>query len=304
MKRLRLSLGLMFFAALIEAQEAPIGGAYDCGAMPAFVNSLDLKQPMVIDTTIVRLPGVVIRELQGERKIYQKRGWNVTGHVGSTVRDSQGAIFAAPSPSIALDTNPLSKRNTIYRINPQSGKMETFIELPLPSIESQENPFGVTGLAIDCDTKMLYASSLAGSTPSENAGVIYQIDLKTGKIVDSVQGIDALGIAVFNAKNGKQLYYGDARSSSLMSLALQKDGRFFRAQSPQYILSLLAIRNGDSTQIRKIRFINNQEQGLLMNLDETEFSYRIAAAAGRRYRKYTFSYNFDDEKWALLSIRH
>ncbi len=287
---------------MIDAQEASVGGVYNCGAMPPFVNSLDLKEPLVIDTSIARLPGVVIRELSGDKKMYQKRGWKITGHVGSTVRDSTGAIYAAPSPSISLDTNPLSKRNTVYRINPESGEIEVFIKLPLPKNESQKNPFGVTSLAIDCETSSLYISSVAGSTPQKQAGTIYQVDLKSGDILSQINGIDALGIAVFKTRGGKRLYYGEARSSSLNSLALNKSGAFTLAQSPRYLLSLLAIKNGDSTQIRKIRFDQNPERGLVMILDETEFSYRMATESGRQYRKYRFLYDVSRDEWRHLSI--
>lgn len=213
--------------------------AYACAGMPRFVRGLELKPPVAIDTSISRLPGIVIRELQGQKRVYQKESWKSTGHVGSSVRDVQGAIYVVPVPSIALDTNPLAKRNRVYRVNSDSGDLDVFADLPKPAEQSQSNPFGTLGLAIDCQTNSLYVSSVAHSTPSKVAGIIYQLDLATGKIRSRFTGIDALSLAVFNSLKGKRLYYGDARSSNLYSIRLQDDGSFTKGQAPQRQLSLL-----------------------------------------------------------------
>lgn len=280
-----------------------VGGAYRCARLPKFLNQTGLSMPVAIDTSLSLKPGVVIRELTGSNRVYQPDEWKVTGHVGSTVRDSQGNIYIVPIPSVALDTNPLSKRNTVYRISSDKGEISVFAALPLPAETSQQNPFGVVGLAIDCDTNSLYVSSLAGSTPKEALGTIYQLDLGTGKVIDTIVGIDALGVSVFNHSEGKRLYYGDARSSSLYSLSLRENGRFSKPQSPRYELSLLEFKNGDSTQIRKIRITKNKHGQHIMTLDDSEFAYRLAAETTRRYKKYSLVLNPKTEQWQLASIR-
>ncbi len=300
---------LVAMSAGVSAQQktslavAPVGGVYNCARIPQFVHKAGLQQPVAIDTSMSQLPGVVIRELTGQKRMYQPDAWKVTGHVGSTVRDAQGNIYIVPIPSVALDSNPLSKRNTVYRIRSDNGDIEVYKQLPLPEKESQQNPFGVVGLAIDCTTNRLYVSSLAGSEPNNVAGKIYQIDLTTGKLVDVLSGVDALGLAIFNHQDGKRLYFGDARSSSLYSLSLTNNGRFKKNKTPKYELSLLEFKNGDSTQIRKIRISKSKAGAHLMTLDDTEFAYRLAAETNRKYKKYTLALDNEDKKWRLLSIR-
>ncbi len=289
--------------ATVTAQTRPYIDAYACAGMPRFIQNLDLKTPVAIDTSISRLPGIVIRELQGQRRLYQKESWKNTGHVGSSVRDAQGAIYVAPIPSIALDTNPLDKRNRIYKVHSGSGDIEVFVDLPKPAEQTQSNPFGTLGLAIDCQTNSLYVSSVAHSTPAQVAGIIYQLDLTTGKVLSRFNGVDALSLAVFNSPKGKQLYYGDARSSNLYSVRLRNDGGFTKGQAPQRQLSLLEQKNGDSTQIRKIRFKADPSGRLAMVLDDTEFAYRPAAETMRRYKKYFFILMPETNHWRLMSIQ-
>ncbi len=298
-----IAFGVLSMSVSSQAQELKPGGVYGCAGMPQFIRSTGLQQPVAIDTSISRLPGVVLRELRGQQRVYQKESWKTTGHVGSTVRDAQGSIYAVPIPSVALDTNPLSKRNTVYRIRSDSGELETFVGLPLPENESQRNPFGAVGLALDCETNSLYVSSVAGSSATEVAGAIYQLDLATGKILDTWEGVDALGIAIYNSASGKKLYYGDARSSSLYTLDLKMNGRFSKGQASRYALSLLGLKNGDSTQIRKIRFSTEKNGLQLMTLDDTEFAYRPAAETARQYKKYIFAWNAEKKAWSLLSIQ-
>lgn len=277
--------------------------AYNCGALPKFISSIGLSQPIVIDTTIVTMPGVVIRELRGQQRTYQQPSWVKTGHVGSTVRDAEGSIYVIPIPSLALDTNPLAKRNTVYKIRSVDGTIETFIELPLPPDESQQNPFGVVGITLDCVTNSLYVSSVAGSTPERIGGVIYQIDMQSKKIVDVFNGVDALGLAVRNTANGKRLYYGHARSSNVFSLALQPNGAFISDAKPNYEVSLLAVKNGDSTQANKIRFVSTPQGVEQMVVDDTEFSFRMATEAARRYKKYFFTYKAEGHSWEFQGVQ-
>ena len=286
----------------LQQPSAQIGGVYGCAKMPPFIANLGLQQPVAIDTTLSRLPGLALRELQGQKRIYQGRTWRQTGYVSSTVRDASGHIYVIPVPSISLDINPLDKRNTIYKIDAKTGLMSVFLELPLPAQATQANPFGTMGLALDCQTNSLYVSSVAGSTPADVNGVIYQIDLSRAAVVDKLEGVDSIGLGIFNTGKQKRLYYGDARSSSVYSVPLLNKGRFSDLAEPRHEISLLALRNGDSTQVRKIKFQPSREHGYVMALSDTEFSYRLVAETSRRYRHYRFAWQGDTNSWKLLNI--
>ena len=77
-----------------------IGGAYWCRRLPAFVSKLDLKQPVAIDTAQSRFPGVVVREVKAQQRLYRHPSWQMSGHTASTVMDSQGNIYVIPVPSV------------------------------------------------------------------------------------------------------------------------------------------------------------------------------------------------------------
>lgn len=292
----------LVFVACIQAP-AVAEDAYHCGAIPKFIRSIGLSQPIAIDTTIVTMPGLVIRELSGLKRTYQQPSWAKTGHIGPTVRDAEGSIYIIPIPSLALDTNPLAKRNTVYKISSVDGALETFIELPLPSQSTHKNPFGVIGITLDCGTNHLYVSSVAGSTSQRVNGSIYQIDMQTKKVVDVFKGVDALSLAVRNTSASKRLYYGDARSSNVFSIPLQQNGAFVSGAKPRYEISLLAVRNGDSTQARKIRFVSSPSRAERMVIDDTEFSFRMSTEAARRYKKYFFKLNPSNMSWVFEGVQ-
>jgi len=302
-KVLRL-LYLLAMPLVAQAQDFEVGGAYQCARFPSFVKTLGMSASVAIDTTVTRLPGVVLRELDGQRRLYQHPTWATAGHVGTTVRDQYGNIYVIPVPSIGLDTNPLSARNKVYRISAKTGLMSEFVSLPLPQSNDQSNPFGTVGLALDCQTNSLYVSSLAGSSIRSVAGKIYRIDVASKKVVDELTNVDAIGIGVFNFSKHKRLYFGDARSSSVLSIELTNTGDFKKAQQPRYELSLLNIRNGDSTQVKKIRFIKKKDRTHTMTLSDTEFSFRIQAETNRRFRHYDFSLDQERMKWLFQTIRN
>jgi len=283
----------------VYAQKTEFESVYECARLPSFISGLGLVKQVAIDTTIARLPGLVIRELAGTKRLYQAESWKKTGHVGSTVRDAKGNIYVIPIPSVALDTNPLEARNRVYKVDSESGEMAVFVELPLPKTDTQQNPFGTLGITLDCETNSLYVSSVAGSTPKNINGKIYQLSLDTGRIVDTYSGVDAIGLGVVKHGKTRRLYFGDARSSSVYSIALSNKGLFSRVDTPRYELSLLNIKNGDSTQVRKIKFVK-VESGMEMQLDETEFAYRMGADTSRRYKTYSFNWQ---GKWMLKDMR-
>lgn len=280
-----------------------IAPAYHCAANPKFIRSAGMQQPVAIDTQQSLLPGIVFKELRGAQRLYRHPSWEMSGHVASTVRDSAGNIYAIPVPSLGLDTNPLSRRNTIYRIDSATGIMSIFVELPMFGASSQKNPFGTLGLTLDCDSQSLYVSSVANSTPRESNGVIYKINLTTRKIESQLPNVDAIGLGIFNHSDGKRLYYGDARSSSVYSLALSSNGQFLPTEMPRHELSLLEIRNGDTTQVQKVRFQADKEYGYKLVVTDTEFSYRLLAESHKRFRHYEYVWDNNLDKWVFLKIR-
>jgi len=294
---------LLAFIVQSAFAKSEMRGVTECVRNPLFIQIAKMQQPVAIDTQQSRLPGVVVRELKGARRVYRHPSWEQSGHVATSVRDRGGNIYTVPIPSISLDINPLEKRNNVYRIDSKTGEMSVFMSLPMEDGRSQRNPFGTLGVFLDCDTNALYVSSVSDSTPEKVRGVIYKINIETAEIESSLSNVDAIGVAVFEIDGKKRLYYGDARSSSVLSVPLLKSGDFEPRKTPRYEFSLLAIKNGDSTQVRKIRFIKDNDYGYRLSVTDTEFAFRLLSGNTRRFRHYEFIWNHKHQKWEFLRIR-
>lgn len=276
---------------------------YDCARNPSFIPKVGMNPPVAIDTQQSLLPGIVIREMQGQRRMFQHPSWRQTGNVGSTVRDEKGNVYAIPIPSVGLDTNPLAKRTFIYKIDSKTGILTKFSELPKSESPSQRNPFGTMGLAYDCDSKLLYVTSVSDSDPWVERGGIYTVSTLTGEVNTLLEGVDAIGIEVFDPGDGKRIYFGEARSSSVKSVSLRDLSENSRTAKPRHELSLLSLKNGNSTQVRKIRFEGTSRGGYTMVVTDTEFAYRLVADTSKRFRHYEFKWSDEASKWKFVRIR-
>ncbi len=238
--------------------------------------------------------GLQIRDFSQKDKTWQHKSWSMTGFIGTFERDKQGNVYVFPMPYVSLTKNPPKKQNQIYRIDSKTAEMSLFLKLSSENSANPRNPFGVMGLYYDCDTQSLYVSSLAGSKPMQEKGVIYQIDLKSKQIISKLENIDAIGIGVFNTSKGKRLYFGSARNSNLFSIVLDNKGSF--SGKKRYELSLSQIKGGDSTVIKKITF-KKQKNKYYMRLKEIEFGFRLLAENNPNKKKYIFVLDEASNKW-------
>lgn len=293
----------LVYAAPVLADTSTMRAAYTCAEQPKFIPKVGMKQPVAIDTQQSLFPGLVVTELREPKRTFRHPSWNQTGYLASTVRDGAGNIYAIPTPSIGLEHNPLERRNYLYRVESETGLMRVFTKLPAQEVASQSNPFGTLGVTLDCDTQILYVSSVADSTPSEIRGAIYRVDINSGEIISVWRGVDAIGLGIFDYGSGKRLYYGDARSSSVFSVALTHNGDFIRPVVPRHEFSLLNLKNGNSTQVRKIRFVKHRKYGFMMVASETEFSYRLTARGVKPYRHYQFVRDSENLNWTFVGFQ-
>ena len=289
---------LQVTAASTEGMRA----AYTCSEQPKFIPKVGMQQPVAIDTQQSLFAGLVVKELRPPKRVFRHPSWDQTGYLASTVRDAEGNIYAVPTPSIGLDKNPLERRNYVYKVDSASGQMQVFSRLPVREETTQANPFGTLGLTLDCDTKVLFVSTVADSTPSEINGVIYRVALSNGEVLSKWSGVDAIGLGIFDHGDGKRLYYGDARSSSVWSVGLDQSGDFQQPIEPVHEFSLLGLKNGNSTQVRKIRFRKDRQHGFVMVASETEFAYRLTARGVKPYRHYKFIRDKDNQRWQHIGF--
>ncbi len=284
-----------------------MGPVTSCQRQPTFVNNLGFKQ-VSINTIEYTIKGMLLFDSSTgsdpkdpKTKSYQHPSWDDAGYMHAHMLDRNGNIFLAPAPRVDLLSNPPEKQNTLYRVDEKSGEMKAFLDLPAEEKPSQLNPYGLMGLSYDCDTNSLYVSSIAGATRTEELGRLYRIDLNTGKVVDQLDYLDALGVGVFNTAKGKRLYYGSARTSDIRSIALDDVGNFLG--EPRFEFSLAGLDTSGNDKGRRVQFKTIAPNNPLfeMSVDGLKFNYNLVPPSSQSQRvTYRFQYDPARDTWKYV----
>jgi hypothetical protein len=274
-----------------------MGGVTACRQQPKFTQAIGFTRSALLSTADRAVKGLILYEPQqgGPPKSYQHPSWSSAGYLGPNAIDKDGNIYIAPAPRVNLIDNPPAAQNTIHKVDTNTGEMTPFIALPAVRAPSLTNPYGVLGLAYDCDTNSLYATSVAGSSRQEEVGRIYRIDLNMGKVVAQLDDIDAIGLVVFNSPHGKRLYFGSARTQDVLSAPLDAQGNF--AGAPRVDFSLEGIGPEGNDKVRKITIERSND----MVLNGTKFNYNLAPPpAQQRPTEYRYRYDSVTDRWTLV----
>jgi hypothetical protein len=286
-----LVFGFWFFRSVLsnKTKVRPIGIVTGCTKSPAFVSKLGFTNQAALSTSANRIKGLAIIE-QGKQP-YQHESWKIAGNLAPIQLDQDGDVFVAPAPMINVLDNPFTGQNTIYKVDSNSQEMKPFVKLPMTATATEQNPYGILGLGCDCETSSLYASSVAGSTRTSEAGKIYQIDSANGNIKSVLDNVDAFGIGVFNSAKGKRLYYGSARNPEVWSIGLDDNGGFLPDAKREISLESAGTRGDDKA--RKIRFTSQNE----MNVSGIEFNFNLIAPTEKQETVYRFRYDPATDYW-------
>lgn len=225
------------------------------------------------------------------RLVYQDSTWKMGGWLGPLLTDGLGNIWCAPVPVINILDNKTEEQNNLYQVNPTTGKMELFLQLPMKEKITNENPYGILGLAYNCQAKILYVSSVAGSTRKQQHGKIYCIDIENKKIKSTLNCGDAFGLGVSYKDGFRKLYFGNARNSNIYSIGLQENGSFLG--DPQVVCSIEGLGPRGDDKAKKIR---EDKNGNLL-VSGYEFNFNLTAPTEKQETIYTFTYNSNSEKW-------
>jgi hypothetical protein len=297
-----LSITLLFCTFYFYSchQNEDIPSNNDCKTQPSFLKTIGFNpNQSAFSTSEKTKMGLVLLQLNkngdttnGGRKIYQHPSWQMGGWLGPIQLDPKGNCFVAPVPLINLIDNPPSKQNIIYKVDAQTGIMNVFAELPVAKNISNTNPYGILGFAYLCQSNTLFASTVQGSTREKEMGCIYAIEASTGKIIDKIEGIDALGMGITGITSQNKLYFGSARTSDVFSVILSKDGKF--SDNPQLAFSLADLGPRGDDKVRRIKF--NQTSGN-MEIYAIEFNFNLTAPTEKQETKFEFSWNAETQKW-------
>jgi hypothetical protein len=271
----------------------------DCKKQPPFIKSLGFDpNRSAFSTSERRKPGLILMQFNqqgdtsnGGKKIYQHPTWQKAGNLGPMQIDPSGNIFLAPVPTVNMVSNPIEKQNTLYKVDAGSGEMKEFVSLPVPENISATNPFGILGLAYLCESNTLYVSSVMGSDRKNEKGIIYAVDAVTGKIIDKITGIDALGMGVSYISGQRRLYFGSARTPDVFSVKLKEDGNF--KGKPQFEFTLDSLGLGGDDKVRRIKF----DQTGKMQIYSVEFNFNLYAPTEKKENFLKFIYNEETKKW-------
>lgn len=268
----------------------PIGGV-TCRGLPLFAQRLGFGQQTQIDTSDTRDPGLqLVEQRQGAPHVYRHPSWSQAGFLGAYALDRDGTIYVAPAPQTSLLLNPPEQQNRIYRVDAQTGEMRLLIDLPAAQPPDASNPYGVLGMALDCDTHSLYVTSVSGSTRSQELGRVFRVDIQSAKVADSIDGVDAFGAGIFAARDGRRLYLGYARQPGVAVVPLDSTGNFDGAPQPAFTVAD-RLTAGDG----RVRRIGWSPEGMLLTI--TPFSYTLVPPLSTQHLLY--AYNEQADSWSF-----
>ncbi len=276
-----------------------LGGVTYCSyVVPPFAQKLGFSTRSVFDTRSDHVKGIALSDVDQNLnpiRSYQDPTWSSAGYLGFPILDGAGNIYVAPAPAISILDDPPAKSNIVYRIDAVTGKMAALIDLPAGRRPTPENSYGIMGLAYDCDTNSLYASSVFGSTRSVQAGRLFRIDPGSGQVKSQIDGLDAFGLAVFNSARGKRLYFGLARSAEVYSIGLDAHGNFTSATRAEVSLQGLGFHGDERARL----FFFGPDNMIVQTM---QFDFNLVAPTDARQTRFEYRYDSGTDTWHLVSV--
>jgi hypothetical protein len=274
----------------------------NCKRNPTFMQSFGYNPSFsYLTTSDEKIMGLLLKESSQAgnpnapvTKQMQHPSWLKGGWLAPILIASNSDIFTAPAPFINILNNPINNNNTIYKIDGKTGVMDEYLKLPSADSINTENPFGIIGMALLCETNTLYVSTLAGSKRHNENGHIYAIDLNSGTIIDKINNTDAMGMGISYITGQRKLYFGTGRNSNILEITLTKKGKFSSKPSVAFTLQNLGIRGDD--KVRKIR--TDAKDNLVISA--MEFNYNLIAPREKQEAIYTFSYDEETKQWIFI----
>ncbi len=286
-------------ASPVSAPRA-LGGVANCASQPAFVAAAGFSLNSALTTSDDRRMGLVLIEAaaDGSLRHYQDPTWTTAGWLGGIALTERGDVYVIPAPRISLWDNPPEKSTILYRVDGATGQMAPALTLPPAQPPSAANPYGLMGLAYDCETHSLYVSSVAGSSRQAEVGRLFRVEVSGAapKLAAQLDGLDAIGLGVFNGVQAKRLYFGSARTSEVRSIALDAAGNF--TGTPRFEFNLADQDPRGDDKARRLTF--DPVGGL--QVDGLKFNFNLVATSEHRQNRYRYRYNSAADAWDFVDL--
>jgi hypothetical protein len=270
------------------------GGVMSCRQIPLWMPSRAKTPRASLSTSERLLSGLVL--LDPPSAAYQHASWRRAGNLGPLVIDKRGDVYLAPVPKINLIDNVPHEQNILWRVDAINEEMQEALRIPSPVPPQVDNPYGILGLTYDCETDLLYASTVMGSSRSHERGRIVAIDLSHKTIKSEFASGDALGMTIFRGASGKRLYYSGARAGQIKSIALTADGALQGDPRDEFSLHGLGWRGDDVA--RRMTVTSSDE----MTVWGVEFGFNLVAPTEKKETVYRFRYQRARDQFTLVQI--
>ena len=259
-----------------------------CARPPQFLKGLKIPQPVVIDLSQKRYKGIALHYGKKFKQTLHPKQWEQYEHFSTYTLDDRGNIYLVPTPYISIHPTTFNLQKNIYKLDTITGRLSIFKHFD-DVTPSANNPYGLNAIAYDCDDHTLWVASIDESNYEKQKGVIYHINPKTKEILQRVEGLDILSMAIIKSKKGKFLLVGSARDNGLYAYTIEK-GKL--SATVQKLLELPAANE----HIRKIKV---KEKNLL-ELQSIPFSYALIAQTSKRDRiLYHATWNKAASHWSI-----
>ena len=265
-----------------------------CAIQPLFLSKLRVPQPIAIDLSQQQYRGVAFLFGPKLTQSVHPKSWTRFDHFSSYILDPKGHMYLTPMPYITIASNTFELQKSIYKLNSQTGDL--WVWMSIDDVKAgANNPFGLIALDYDCDDNTLWVSAIDESSYGESRGVIYHIDVESKKILQRVEGFDALSLKLLKSDKGKYLLAGSARDNGLYAYEI-KDKKL--SSIPSKVLEL----DDFNERIRKI-YVRGEN---LLRLESIPFAYTLVAETGEDStirENYHAKWNVNMLKWELSTIK-
>ncbi len=239
-----------------------------CAIQPLFLSKLKIPQPIAIDLSQQQYRGVAFLFGPKLMQSVHPKSWTRFDHFSSYILDPKGHMYLTPMPYITISPNTFAFQKNIYTLNSHSGKLSIWMSIDDVKAGAN-NPFGLIALDYDCDDNSLWVSAIDESSYSQSRGVVYHIDVESKKILQKVDGFDALSVKLLKSSRGKYLLVGSARDNGLYRYEI-KDKQL--STTPAKLLEL----SDFNERIRKIDIAGDNT----LRLETIPFAYTLVAETG------------------------
>ncbi len=280
-------------------RDAPAGIVDYCRRSPKFRDSEGFSTRSVLSTTERGVKGAIMIELDPNGQVtrnYQHPTWDDAGFLGHVVLDRGGNIYTFPVPYVSLIDNPPELQNIVYRIDSTTAEMTGYYTITAPAPATPENPFGIMGVAYDCDTESLYASSVAGSTRAATVGEIVRLDLASREVRFRYEGVDAFGLGIYMTPTPaadvttKRLYYGLARAPEIYSIGIDEAGDLL--DDVRFEITL----PDPTLKARRLIFTRDGK----LEVRSRAFDFNLIATSERAETIYYYTFDTATQNWQLM----